>query len=316
MAEQDAIGGIFRDLTVQLANVSAAVGTQSIAQIVPAFSGNSKEFRAWIKAIEKYAMLTELGDDKKKLVAYQSSSGSVSDFIQRYLRENRNHTWEQLRTELSSRFAEITDPQHAFMLLRSVRQQPNENVQIYAERLLSLAQEAFVNPQQQDLAAVERQIIGFFIDGLSHDYLKLKVMRENPVNFAAAVTSAMNEQNLRSRFDLRTGKNYTSDGYEHEHEKMDIDHIRPARRCKNCNRRGHIERDCRLRQINAVEQQDRSTGRNTRCYECNELGHIARNCPRARNERKCFNCGAVGHFWRECTTRTVRNRNGNVQKNM
>ena len=55
-----------------------------------------------------------------------------------------------------------------------------------------------------DKGVVESQLVGFFIDGLFHDYLRKKVMRENPKSFQAAAHSALAEQNLRKRFQLRT----------------------------------------------------------------------------------------------------------------
>lgn len=49
------------------------------------------------------------------------------------------------------------------------------------------------------------QLVGFFIDGLASDYLKMKVMREKPDRLQAAVQIAMSEQNLRKWFNLRAG---------------------------------------------------------------------------------------------------------------
>ena len=34
-----------------------------------------------------------------------------------------------------------------------------------------------------DMSVVESQLVGFFIDGLFHDYLRMKVMSENPKTF-------------------------------------------------------------------------------------------------------------------------------------
>ena len=110
-----------------------------------------------------------------------------------------------LKGELTSPLAEISDPQHAFMLLHKVKQKSDENVQLFAEQLLALVEEAFIG-QAGGTTAIECQLVGFFIDGLAHDYLKMKVMRENPNTLQAAVTNAMNEQSLRKRFNLRVGK--------------------------------------------------------------------------------------------------------------
>ena len=49
-----------------------------------------------------------------------------------------------------------------------------ETVQMYAERLFALAQEAFAR-QQGGLGAVESQMISFFVDGLYHEILKMKL---------------------------------------------------------------------------------------------------------------------------------------------
>ena len=44
-------------------------------------------------------------------------------------------------------------------------------------RLLLFAEDAFVG-LQGGLAAVERQVVGYFIDGLHYPYVQLKVMRD------------------------------------------------------------------------------------------------------------------------------------------
>ena len=65
-------------------------------------------------------------------------------------------------------------------MLRKARQTKHETVQVYAERLYTLAHDAFA---KLDKTVVESQLVGFFIDGLYHDYLRMKIMRENPKSF-------------------------------------------------------------------------------------------------------------------------------------
>lgn len=104
--------------------------------------------------------------------------------------------------------------------------------------MLSIAEDAFQGQGPADLNAIKRQLVGFFIDGLAFDYLKMKVMRENPDRLQAAVHIAMSEQNLRKRFNLRTGRD------ERNVEPMGVAHARP-KRCQLCNRLGHEARACR-----------------------------------------------------------------------
>ena len=88
---------VFANLTQELTNVSQALTAQGISNIVLRFDGNPKNYREWIKSIEKYAVLVNKPEDRKKLIAYQSSGGAVSGFIQRYMTANPNNTWAQLK---------------------------------------------------------------------------------------------------------------------------------------------------------------------------------------------------------------------------
>ena len=147
------------------------------------------------------------------------------------------------------RFAEITDPQHALSLLRHIKQKPHENVQIFSERILDIALDAFANQfaQPGGRQAIELQLVGYFQDGLESDIIKMRVMRVNPPDLQTAVTVAMGEQNLRKRFNQRKGNidderpptstfrdTVREPVRNREEEAMDVDHVRPVQRCERC----------------------------------------------------------------------------------
>ena len=90
----------------------------AIWPIVPSYSGNSKHFQKWIKAIEKEAFLENLDDECTKKLAFRSSRDTVSDFIHRFLQENPNESWTTLKQKLVIRFADVTDPMHPMNYLR------------------------------------------------------------------------------------------------------------------------------------------------------------------------------------------------------
>ena len=72
----------FQNIQLKLANVSQALTTQGVSSSVIKFDGNPKNYREWVKSIEKYAILANIVCDRwKKLIAYQSSSvQSVASF--------------------------------------------------------------------------------------------------------------------------------------------------------------------------------------------------------------------------------------------
>ena len=104
----------------------------------------------------------------------------------------------------------------------------------------------------------------------------MKVMRENPKTFQAAVQSALAEQNLRKRFQLRTVDSQSSKS--RTEEPMEVDHIRPQKKCFLCSKTGHLAKHCRSRIINAVEQVRNSNKGEVECWKCGQKGHTERNC--------------------------------------
>ena len=118
------------------------------------------------------------------------------------------NSWGQLKSELNVRFAEVNDTQHAFAMSSKARQVKNKSVQVYTDRLYVWANDVFA---KVDKAVVESQLIGVFIDGLHHDFLQMKVMRQNPKTFQTAVQYTLAKQNLRKRFHLRSN--------DHDHPK-------------------------------------------------------------------------------------------------
>ena len=281
-AAATASGNASQSLANQMVNLTSAIGAHGISQHIEPFEGDSTKFKQWLKSIDKYALLTGLTDDRKKYIAYQSSRGGVSDFISREI-NTPGLTWANFKAELSARFAEITDPIQAFSMLRKVRQKHDENVQLYGERMLSLARDAFEG-QDATQVAVQRQLIGFFVDGLYHDYLRIKVMRENPTTFEDAVRSALNEQNLRKRFQMRSGREFGRPQHDQSRQEipMEVDHLRPSKRCFKCNRKGHVAARCRVRparQVNAIDRRPRPHNKDIICWHCGQKGHVRARCP-------------------------------------
>lgn len=270
-AEED-FREVLRLLAAEMGNVSTAFVAQGISQVVSNFDGSPRNYRDWVNSIEKYSKLVNLPDNKKKLIAYQTSKGAVSGYIQRYMTANPDQTWGQLKEELALRFSDVTDSHHAMSLLRALRQGHYENIQVYAEILLSLAEIAF---HDQGGPIIEGQLIDIFVDGLNNEGLKMTILRRGPDTLQAAISLATTEQNLKQRVNLATGskKHYVNNDVP---QPMEVDHSRTLK-CYKCKKFGHMAKHCKS--IHEVQ-------RKIKCWHCGQEGHIIRFCKNYDKDKK------------------------------
>ena len=95
----------------------------------------------------------------------------------------------------------------------------------------------------------------------------MKVMRDNPLTLQATITAAMNEQNLRKQFSLRSG--HSEKYVNSQHEPMEVE------QCFHCKKWGHKAKDCTFcrKQINFVENSSyraRPSMSEIVCWQCNK----------------------------------------------
>ena len=272
----------------RLSQISGILTTQAAAIVVPIFDGKPEDFRGWIKAIEKYIVLAGLERQDGKTTAYQRSTGVVSDFVGRHIQNQGEEPWEYLKAQLKARFGEISDPHHAFALLQKCKQKKGETVALFAERLYGLAEEAF--PGEMENEPVQRQLVGFFVDGLADRAVQMKVLRGTPDTFEGAVTIENREATFQKQFVLRVGKKEPTfsrrpdwdlpEPVATKHEPMEVDHAR-SRACYVCGKTGHRAKHCRLKRVSSIP-----AAREITCYYCREPGHIKRNCPQRQKRQQ------------------------------
>ena len=292
------LGAAFEGLAQEVKNVTTILGCQGASQIIKSFDGNPKEYREWVKSVEKYQVMMNVSENDCNIIAYQTSRGPVGGFIQRHLKENVGETWANLKKELAKRFSDVTDQHVALTLLRQTKQKPNENVQLYAERIMSLAEDGYDDNTDDQ---IQKQLVDIFVNGLTNDQLRLTILRKNPESLRRAVDIATTEFNLKYRIAVASGqsgqrfqfsaKPYNAGGHSSSsqgHEPMEVDSSRSLR-CFKCKRRGHRAKDCKaVRAVNVI------------CFACGQEGHMAGDCKNPRKQITCFKCGKKGHIAPDC----------------
>nr|GFB78176.1 hypothetical protein [Tanacetum cinerariifolium] len=119
--------------------------------------------------------------------------------------------------------------------------------------------------------------------------------------------TSRNTQNQQQHSNKRqnTGRVYTAASGEKKQyvgsrplcAKCNYHHDGPcAPKCRNCNKIGHLARDCRntINTNNANNQKGNGLGQKTACYECGVQGHYRRECPKLKNNNNQGNQSRAG----------------------
>lgn len=286
----------------QLQAITSLMGTQN-TQHIERFIGDPKKFQSWIKSIDKYLIVVgACRETSIKSVALQSSEGAVSEFLLRFYRTYPDCTWTDVYAQLKSRFSDIIDTQHALQVLRTTKQKVGETAQVYAERLICVAEQAWPD---SDLTAplISQQLTDCFIDGLTDSAVARRVLREGPQTFTAAVQIAVSEQNLTRKIQLR---NRAAPKFQYkpklssqssQEEPMEVDSFRGS--CYKCGKPGHRAINCRSKMSRVHEVR-------LTCFKCGQSGHVISKCTNPGNPQtgRCWNCGQRNHRQAQCQKKT------------
>ena len=240
----------------QLRIITHELSSQGVHTLISSFDGSDpKNFRSWIKEVSKYGVLVNADDDRLKRLLFGTSKGVVSSFIERFLREREAATSRELIRELQARFSDITDEQSALVLFKKLLQGKNETIQSFYERIIELAEQAFIGADLTQ-APYQTQLIMCFTDGLRDNRIARQVIRARPRDLNAALNAATSELQLLKQLDARGKSEQLPYTPSSRHiEPMEIGVTVASHRykprppfqgyCYNCGIRGHIARKCK-----------------------------------------------------------------------
>ena len=91
----------FEMVARSFSNLERTLNRNSLALHITSYDGTDPRMcHHWIDEIEKWAHYRQAVDDDKKNALFITAKKTVSDFIQKYLEENRKCTWIDLRKEV------------------------------------------------------------------------------------------------------------------------------------------------------------------------------------------------------------------------
>ena len=192
------------DLLSELRIISQELSSLGTLNRITPFNGSDlSKFRIWTRDVSKQCAILGLNEDAKKRVLFSTANGPVSLFLERFLRDNETATYKQILDELRKRFSNTANTHAAQQALRHLKQSPQENVQTFYEKVLDLAEQAFVDDAIND-PGNQNQLLTLFIDGLADVRIRKCVIRKRPKTLNDALAHAIDEHQLLCEIDTRT----------------------------------------------------------------------------------------------------------------
>ena len=214
--------------------------------------------------------------ERARLYKEGSTQWTTSTNITTYLTAMRNVFMPAEESEISR--AEF----------KALRQKRNEDIASYLTMKISLWENAFPEAERSF-----HTLLSEVISGIYNNVVKRIVRRANPTNQAdlrtVAITAVANE---RESYRGGYGESTSLDGLacvsvphqpEDDCEPMEVDRVGKVEvQCFQCQKYGHIKRDCRnpptTPSRNQPSNDARQPRRKIKCFRCDQLGHIAKHC--------------------------------------
>lgn len=230
------------------------------------YDGNKANLHVFIDNCNNaYKLLNPLFKDAFISVVLSKIKGNVRSTLL-----NRSFgSWEDLKEHLLENHSEKRTFAQWQMELNSCRQGHNESIPSYSNRIencyirliKSLDPKLSTEARKANTELLKNQALNIFINGLNPQ-LHILLKAQKPATFEEAVSIAISEeQEIKSRQEM------TSRHFDNKQKK-----------CSQCQAIGHLGYQCRKNPIVRAMQTDK-----VNCYNCNKTGHIARDCWHKQN---------------------------------
>ena len=237
----------------------------------------------------------------QKLVILYSLTGQAAERASIVGRETQAHIdaagWDAVMAQVRAVFCPPIDTLTAKTTFKARKQRSDEDIGAYITSKTALFRSAYPQDQRQfDILLDE------VIAGCCNNVIKRQIRRANPedenelmqrataavaaerlsFNGGYAESTVMDGLSTVLEQGRRPMQQMQGDGIE----PMEVDTInksKETRKCYNCNKYGHLAKDCRK----PKKKRDESRSKNDRrCYNCGRSGHLIKDCRLPRKKKK------------------------------
>lgn len=267
--------------------INPTVDINTLLKLIPKFNSDSSELYAFLNGC----------DDAMSL-----ASSSQQDFIFKYIKvqitgnarvilENKViENWLQLKEQLKKLYKDTNSTLGLYRELINSRQenrtvrQYEQHMETMSRRLGSDAKEDLKEADVKDIHVIHNYIenkiiLNIFINGLKSE-LGNYVNNCRPTTLAEAARYAQHEESrlanqIRTPRQDFTNKNLVRINFGQT-------------KCNNCNKVGHLEKNCFSKKTFANKDISKSYEK-FKCFKCGKAGHIAKNCyTQDKNTKQIF----------------------------
>ena len=225
--------------------------------IIPRFLGNPTEYKKWIRNVDKYTV--GMSDIEKKRLAFYLSGEPVTETIHNRLTKHPQESFLEFSTGLAKYYDEPQDNYCILKELRTMKQRPEETIQIFGDRLSLFLSMNFSNPDDLPFR-IEAEIPEIFLHGLNNVKVQRKLFEYQPKSLKDAIKKAKEFSEEDELFKKHIEPVSHTDNYQHSKPYINMSHNHNSVNlvssviCHRCNNAGHIARHCRVRIDNDYSQ--------------------------------------------------------------
>ena len=258
--------------------------SQTFIKQIREFDGEGgRRFMDWLRDVERVGTAIRADDEQYKAIILQTLRGPAAEFTSRYISDNPAANWPNIRHTLVQQYSDTGDRHLARQKLRRMTQRANETIQNFAQRIVSMAEDAFTREELNN-RFVQFTLIETFTDGVTDDRIARKLIRDRPNTFDAAVRSACDEQQTARAFNIR----------RRAEEPMDVNVT--DRTAVSTNATEALRKDIEALTAQVAALSANTGGHKTNfktkfqytqdgkpiCHYCKKVGHIERKCRKKR----------------------------------